>query len=181
LRLHVVGFGGLDLVVSGGELALCSDNARVGVGDVRCGGTQLAGGVDRSDGHGDIQRLRGGFGVFKIGLGLGDGNFIVFGVNLNEDGALLDPLVIIHIDLDNVAGNARADGVKVDVGLGIVRGFVAAEVAPQKYAANEQHRGGQQNKDVSAALGFPVRRRSGRDVVRQDGGLRWRFRARSQR
>jgi hypothetical protein len=49
---------------------------------------------------------------------LGESNFIVLGVNLDEDGAFLDPLIVIDIDPYDVAGNSRADGREMNIRLG---------------------------------------------------------------
>jgi len=72
-----------------------------------------------------------------LGFCLIDRDFIVFGIDLDKHRAFLNVLVIVHIHLDYVTGNAGADGIKVSVYLRIVSGFIAAQVSPQEVPAHK--------------------------------------------
>jgi len=56
-----------------------------------------------------------GLGVGEVGLGLVEGDLVVGGVGLGEELAGLDGLVVVDVDLDDVADDAGADLVEVAI------------------------------------------------------------------
>ena len=68
----------------------------------------------------------------RLALRLRHRDFIIFRIDLDQHSAFLHVLVVIHVDLDHIAGNARADGVEVNIHLGVVGRFITAEIAPQE-------------------------------------------------
>ena len=63
-----------------------------------------------------------GLGVGEVGLGLLESDLVILGVDLGDGIALVDELLLLDIDMDDLAGDARADLVEVAVDLGVVRG-----------------------------------------------------------
>ena len=153
LRSHIVRFRRFELGMGGRDLPFGGDDSGIGIVDVRRSGLQLARGVHRSNGDGDIQRFGCRYGAVQIGLRLSDRNLIVLRVDLNQNGALLHPLIVLDVDFHHVSGNTRADRIQMNIRRSVVGRFIAAEVAPQKYAANNQHEYADQNQDVSSAPG----------------------------
>ena len=84
--------------------------------------------------------MGGCFRAREIGLGLFDRNLVVFRIDLDEHRAFLHVLVVVHIHFGHVPGNAAAHGIEMRIHLGIVGGFIAAQIAPQKQAAHEHDR-----------------------------------------
>ncbi len=136
LRPDVVRLSLLQLGVGGKELLFGGRDACGSVFDVRRSGRELAHGTHRGNRHCDVQRLSCGFGTGQVGFRLRDRNLIVLRIDLHQHGALLHPLVVFHVDPYHIAGNTRADGIQVNIRLGVVGGFIAAEVAPQEQATN---------------------------------------------
>ena len=113
MRLQELGFGSV-------ELLLRRTNSGQGIGDVRFRRRDVARCVDGGDRNVDIQGLGRSLGVGDVGASLVHGNLVVARVNFYEDIAGLDVLVVVHIDLCDVAGNARADGHHVAVNFRVV-------------------------------------------------------------
>ena len=103
LKLDVARFRLLDLRVRGNQLFLRRKDTRFGVLYVGRTRGDLAFGTDRSDWNCDVERLGGGFLVGERGLGLSDRDFVVPGINFDEDRAFFDVLVVIDIHFDDVA------------------------------------------------------------------------------
>ena len=62
----------------------------------------------------------GGLGAGEVGLGLLQGDLLVLGIDLGDGIADFDLLVVLDVDLDDLAGDAGADLVEVAVYLGVV-------------------------------------------------------------
>ena len=74
--------------------------------------------------------LRACLRISKFSASAFQGNAIIGGVELNQDRAGLDVLVVIYIDADYGAAHARADGNNVAVNLCVVGGLADRVVAP---------------------------------------------------
>ena len=109
LRLHVVGFGFLQLSLGGFELLFRDLNARASAVHVRFGRGNLAAGVDGGDRNGHSGRDRGCLSIFKIGLGAFVGDLIVGGIDLDQHRSCLHVLIVLNVEFDDVAGDAGAD------------------------------------------------------------------------
>ena len=79
------------------------------------------------------------FRARELGFRFFDRNFIVLRIDLDQHGAFLHVLVVVHIHLGYVPGNTAAHGVELRIHLGIVGGFIGAQVVPQKQAAHEDN------------------------------------------
>ena len=62
----------------------------------------------------------GGLGAGKVGLGLLEGDLIVLGVDLGDGITDLHLLVVLDVDLDDLAGDAGADLVEIAVDLCVI-------------------------------------------------------------
>ena len=75
-------------------------------------------------------------GAGEVGLGLFEGDLVVLGIDLGDGLAGLDLLVVLDVDLDDLAGDAGADLVEVAVDLGVVgvfgEGGAPVEDAPRR-------------------------------------------------
>ncbi len=140
LRLYVVGFGLLQLGLGRFELLLRHLDAGAGAVHVGFGRRNLAGGVDRGDRNAHSGRDCGRLSIFKIGFGALVGDLIVRRINLDQHRSRLHVLIVLDVELDHVAGDARADGIDVAVDLGIVGRFVAGEIAVGEESHDQQER-----------------------------------------
>ncbi len=64
-----------------------------------------------------------GLGAGEIGLGLLKGDEVILGIDLGDDLAGFDLLVVVDIDLDDLTGDPRADLEEVAVDLRVVGAF----------------------------------------------------------
>ena len=63
----------------------------------------------------------------RLAWACSSGDLIVLGVDLGDGLAGLDLLVVVDVDLDDLAGDARADLIEVAVDLGVVGVSVKVE------------------------------------------------------
>jgi len=162
LKLYVVGFRLSEGSASGVGLFFGRGDARPGVFHVGLGGADLAGGRHRGNRNDNAQGTRGGLGICEAGACLINGNLVILGIDLHEHRALGDDLVVVHIDADDVARDARANGIEMSIHLGIVGGLVAIEMAPQKNACHNHHEESRDNYKGPPGPGASVPlRRSG--------------------
>src|SRR5579875_255671 len=137
--VHLLGFSLME-VGEGGLVAFFGlSDVGFGAGDVEFGFALLGGLL--GGGEGDVGLLGGDGG---LGLGeLGDVVFlldlVVAGVDLGEELALLYAVGVFDVDTGDEPGNAGADGVGVTIDEGVVGGFVAAEVAIEEDADDQQN------------------------------------------
>ena len=138
LRLHVVRLRLGQL--RSGDVGLLLRGGHAGSGVVHIGRRSgyLARGVDGGDGNVDSEGLCGGFGILDVGARLIDRDLIIAGVDFGQHGAGGDVLIVIHVHVLDVAGNARAERHQVAVHFGVVRGFVARKIAPGKEDGDQQ-------------------------------------------
>ena len=96
------------------------------------GAGELAGSVHRGDGH--VRALSGGDGlvVGQRRLGIRHRHLVVVGIELGEDGAGLDVLVVVHPHAAHIAGDARADRIHVSVDLRVVGGLRGPEAVVEE-------------------------------------------------
>ena len=84
LRLHVVGFGLVELALAAVVLILGHGDSGARVLHVCLGGGNLAIGIHGGDGHIDIQGLRSGLGIGQRGVGLIERDLIIARINFGE-------------------------------------------------------------------------------------------------
>ncbi len=77
-------------------------------------------------------------GAGEVGLRLLEGDLVVLGVDLGDELAGLDLLVVVDVDLDDLAGDARADLVEVAVDLGVVGVFGEGGAPVEEGADDDQ-------------------------------------------
>ena len=65
------------------------------------------------------------FCIRIVGLRARHRDLVVGRINLHQHRSRLDVLVVLHIELDDVPGDPRTDGVHVAVDLRVIGGFVA--------------------------------------------------------
>ncbi len=102
-------------------------------------GTAGGGRGQRNIGAGALQA---GQLIVQIGPCLGDGHFVVPGVQLHEHVARLDELLVLHIHLDHVPAHARADRDDAAIDFGVVGGFGLLHLLPDVVTAdshNQEH------------------------------------------
>jgi len=87
-------------------------------------------------------KLRGkvgdvGLQLLDLSLGLGQLRRVDGIIDLGEDGACLDDLIIVDVELADRAGNLRADRDRVCVDKGVVRGLELARMHPPENAGGD--------------------------------------------
>src|SRR6476646_8138650 len=85
---------------------------------------------------------------------------LVPGINFHDHSSLLDVLVVIDIHLDDIAGNSRADRIKMSVNLGVVGGFVAGEITPKQDTGRDHNQCERYENNGSTQLGAAPRGRN---------------------
>jgi hypothetical protein len=128
---------------------------------------QIAAGVDGGDGHIHVGRRGVGLGAGQSRLGVLDRNLVVRWVQLGDHVARLHHLVLLDVDLGDLARNAGAHLDQVAVDLRVV-GVFAIGGAPPEPGGN-QHEDRNHDSDDDSAAG--VRLRDLVAIVRID--LRW--------
>ena len=123
----------------GFELLFGLLDAGLRAADIGAGRTQIAAGVDGGDGHGDIGRGGVGLGAGKGCLRVLDGDLVVAGIELGDDVAGLDELVLLDVDLEHLAGDARTYLDEVAVDLGIVSVFAEGGAPPETGGDEREH------------------------------------------
>ena len=113
-------------------------------------------GVDGGDGHVDVGRGGIGLGAGQRSLRVLDGDLVVARIELGDRVARLDQLVLFHIDLDDLAGDARADLDQMAVDLRVVSIFAEGGVPPDP--DGDQHQDHDHNHDDAPAAGLRLRR-----------------------
>ena len=78
-------------------------------------------------------------GILISRLGFRDRHLVIRGIDLDQRRSRFHILVVVHQKLDHMPGDARADGIEVAIDLGVVSGFIAAQVAPEKKSSHQQH------------------------------------------
>ncbi len=139
LRFHVVGLGFLQLGFGGFELLFRDLNSGACAVYVSFGGGNLAGGIDGGNRNIHSGGDRCGLGIFKVRFGAIVGDLIVGRIDLDQHRSRSYILIVLHVELGDVAGDAGADGVHVAVDLSIVSGFVAGEIAVSEKAHDQQN------------------------------------------
>ena len=81
---------------------------------------------------------------------------VVSRVDFHQHGAFSDVLVVFRIYLDYITGNARADGIEMNIHLCIVRRLVAAQIASEKKASENDGNTG--NPEQNSPAPFRSRR-----------------------
>ena len=92
-------------------------------------------------------------GLLDLGLRFRDRGLVVAGVDLDQQAAGLDKLVVGDGDLDDGAGHLGADAHIACVDKGVVRRFVIAGMQPPHDAPgnHENEHGGNQRNDIGVA------------------------------
>ncbi len=141
LRLERVGLRLGDARLGGLELLLCLRDGSLAAGHVRTRGADAGQAGDAGDGHGDVGLDVLGLGAGQVGLGLIERDLIIPGVDLGDQLPLLDLLVVLDIDLDDLADDAGADLIEVAIDLGVVgvldEGGVPVEEAGADHQQND--------------------------------------------
>ena len=75
-------------------------------------------------------------------------HLIIGRIDFHQHRPGLHVLVVIDIELGDVSGNPRADGIDVPVHLRVVGSFIAAHVAVHKKSDNEQDDNRQRHSDT---------------------------------
>ena len=132
LRLGHLGFGGFQLVFGHGD-------SGAGIFHVRFGNGDLAGRIDRGNRNVDVQSLSAGFGVGQLCFGLIQRNLIILRIDFGEHRSGFHFLVVVHVDVNHVTGNARAERHQVSIHLRVVGRFVGLEIFVSEKTADEQH------------------------------------------
>ncbi len=92
----------------------------------------------------------GGLRAGEVGLGLLEGDLIVLGIDLGDELADFDLLVVFDVDFDDLAGHARADLVEIAVHLGVV-GVLGEGRAPVEDARADDKQDDDRDHDELAA------------------------------
>ncbi len=92
----------------------------------------------------------GSLRVFEIGFGAVVGNLVIGGIDFHQHRTGLHILVVEDIELDDVAGDAGADGIDVAVDFGIIGRFVAGDIAVDEKSHDQQHDDGDDDGDAEA-------------------------------
>ena len=137
LRFDIVGFRLLQFGLGGLVLLLRHLDPGTGAVDIRFSGRDLAAGIHRSDGDVHAGSDSSGLRILKVGLGTFVSDLIIRGIDFDQHGSRRHVLIVLHIELDNVAGDAGADRIDVAIDLGIVGRFVAGEITISKDANNQ--------------------------------------------
>ena len=114
------------------ELILCLFDSGLRAGHIGVGRGQAAACVDGGNGHGDIGSGCVGLRAGQLSLGVLDCDLIVRGVQFGDKVALLYHLVLCHIDLQNLAADARTDLNQVPVDLRVVGILAECPVPPHR-------------------------------------------------
>ena len=138
--------GLLRLGSGGGDLGLVHLDLRLGLFDLRLaaediGARGLDVGIGLDAGDGDVYDglLVFGLGVGKVGLGLLESDLVVLGVDFGDGIALVDELLLLHVDMDDLAGDTRADLIEVAVYLGVVGVFGEGGAPVKEPGADGDH------------------------------------------
>ena len=123
VRLDGVGLRSCDAGLGGGGLFASLVDGGGGSLNVGAGGADAGGDVDAGDGHVDVGLDGGGLRAGEVGLGLLERHLVVLGVDLGDGCTDVHLLVVIDVDLDDLAGDARADLIEVAVDLSVVGVF----------------------------------------------------------
>ena len=105
-------------------------------------------------GDGDVNRLLDSSGLCagEVGLGLLERHLVVLGVDLGDGLADVDALVVFDVDLDDLAGDARADLVEVAVHLCIVRAFGVGGAPVEDARADDKQKNDRDDDKFAARL-----------------------------
>ena len=103
--------------------------------------------VDGSDRNVHARGDGGGLGIFKVRLGALESDLIVGRIDFYQHRSRLHVLVVLHVELDDMSGDAGADGIDVAVDLSVVGGFIAGEVAIGEESRNHKHNDGDDDRD----------------------------------
>ena len=79
-------------------------------------------------------------GLVMLRLGLLERDLVVAGIELHQQLACLDDLVVVHMDGLDGAVDARGDRVQMPVNLGVIRVFIALGVEVPADADGQQHK-----------------------------------------
>ena len=106
-------------------------------------------GVRRGDGHAHLRGGGGGRGRGKRCLGVLDGDVEVGRIKIGDGVSGLDLLVLLNVDRQHVAGDARADLEKVAVNLRVVGVLGEGGAPPDADRDNDKD---DEDEDEDAAL-----------------------------
>ena len=100
--------------------------------------------------------------ILKISLGFVVGHLIVGGIDFNQHRPGLNVLIVLDVELDDMAGDAGADGIHVAVDLSVVGRFVAAHVSVNEKSHDQKNDDSNYRRDTkTGALGA---RRTGAEI-----------------
>ncbi len=122
----------------------------LGGGDVGGAGADLGAGGGAGDGDVGESLLVRGDGAGEVGLRLLEGDEVVLGIDLGDDLAGLDLLVVVDVDLDDLAGDARAHLKEVAIDLSVVGALREGRV-PVEERADDDEENDDGDDDVFAA------------------------------
>ena len=94
----------------------------------------------------------GGLRAGEVGLGLLDGDLIVLGIDLGDELADFDLLVVVDVDLDDLAGDARADLIEIAVDLGVVGVFGEGGAPVEDARADDEQDDDGDDDELAAGL-----------------------------
>ena len=138
-RLLRLGCGRGDLGLVHLDLGLRLFDLGLAAEHVGAGGLDGGAGLDAGDGDVDDGLLVLGLGVGEVGLGLLERDLRVLGVDLGDGIARVDELLLLDVDMDDLAGDTGADLVEVAVHLGVVGVFGEGGAPVEECGANDDH------------------------------------------
>ncbi len=169
LGLDVVGLRLDDAGLRGQKLLACLLDGGMRAAEAGIGRTQIAAGVDCCDGHIHVGCGGVGLSAGKRGLSIFHRNLIIRRIEFGNHVSGLDDLILLDIDLENLAGDARADLNQMAVDLRVI-GVFAISGAPPNAQSNQREHHDYDYDDASAA---GVRLRARALIVRLGGNGCW--------
>lgn len=118
-------------------------------------GFGVVGGDETSRGHGfDSFRMGvglacGGLDFFEFGMGSGNLDLVGKGIKVEEGIVFFDSLIVLNVDLEDLAGNAGCDPDDIGQDIGIVAGGVVLSIEPSE-GDKDEGRAGEEDREEGA-------------------------------
>ena len=112
---------------------------------------RLLAGVGRGDGHIYPSSGSVSFGAGQSGLGILDGDLVIAGIEIDDRVTPLHHLVLFHVHLGDVAGDARTDLDEVTIDLRVIGVFGVCGAPPD--AEGDEYHDNESDDDNTPAAG----------------------------